>query len=55
MEKRYTGKDFAKLVGVTTMTLHRWVKSGKLPPPNRTLGGKPYYTEHHLNVVKNYK
>ena len=48
--KRYTIRDFAKIVGVSEMTLHRWAKAGKLVP-YRTLGGKPYYTDSHLQQV----
>lgn len=49
--KEYNVKEFAELIGVSTTTLHRWRKEGHLVP-NRTLGGRPYYTEEHLIRVK---
>ncbi|MEG4092306.1 IS607 family transposase [Microcoleus sp. Pol12B4] len=46
--------EFAKLVGVSSSTLRRWEKEGKLIP-ERTLGNQRVYSESHLNIVRNLK
>ncbi|MEG4112354.1 MULTISPECIES: IS607 family transposase [unclassified Microcoleus] len=46
--------EFAKLVGVSSSTLRRWEREGKLIP-ERTLGNQRVYSETHLNIVRNLK
>lgn len=46
--------DFGKMVGVSTSTLRRWEREGKLIP-ERTLGNQRVYSEHHLSSAKNLK
>ncbi|MEH2056367.1 MAG: IS607 family transposase [Nostoc sp.] len=46
--------DFGKMVGVSTSTLRRWEREGKLIP-ERTLGNQRIYSEHHLSSAKNLK
>ncbi|MEG4215592.1 IS607 family transposase [Microcoleus sp. Pol14C6] len=46
--------EFAKLVGVSSSTLRRWEREGKLIP-ERTLGNQRVYSESHLNIVRNLK
>lgn len=48
---RYNAKEFAKKIGVTPQTLVRWDKQGILVA-DRTLGGRPVYTEKHLKLVE---
>lgn len=48
---RYNAKEFAKKIGVTPQTLVRWDKQGILVA-DRTLGGRPVYTEKHLKMVE---
>ena len=43
--------EFAKQIGVTVRTLHRWDKSGKLKA-KRTTANHRYYTEDDLAVAK---
>lgn len=52
--KTYTQKQFANLIGVTPRTLLNWSKKGVLVP-YRTLGGKIYYTDEHVEILKNRK
>ncbi len=42
--------EFAKRVGVSVKTLHRWDETGKLPA-KRTPSGHRYYTEPDLAVA----
>lgn len=44
--KHYKTSEFAKLVGVSTKTLERWEKNGKLVP-NRTDTNRRIYTDFH--------
>lgn len=46
--------EFGKLTGVSTSTLRRWEKEGKLIP-ERTLGNQRIYTQKHLSAVRNLK
>lgn len=50
-DKKYTQREFAKLVGKTAQTLVRWDKTGILVA-KRTLAGRPYYTDEDVKYVK---
>lgn len=43
----YKPQEFAKLVGVSVLTLQRWDNSGKFKA-YRTPSNRRYYTEEHL-------
>lgn len=45
-EKWFTYRDVADRYGVTTMTVYRWVKDGRIKP--RIIGGRVYFTEYAL-------
>lgn len=48
----YTKKEVAELFGVSEITIHRFVTSGKLS--STKIGGKRMFTEKHLNdLIKN--
>ncbi len=49
-EKLYTAREFAKLHGVSCVTLWRWTKAG-LRTPGR-VGGRIFYREFVLNIVE---
>lgn len=49
--KLYTSKEFAEKIGVTTQTVVRWDKDGKLNPAGRTIGGHRRYTEEQINEI----
>lgn len=51
MDKRYKTGQFAEMLGVTVKTLQNWDRAGKLKA-NRTITGKRYYTDEHLEQVK---
>ena len=51
MSMNYRPHEFAKLVGVSVKTLHRWDGSGKLTA-SRTPGNHRYYTDTHLNRIR---
>jgi site-specific DNA recombinase len=38
-EGYYTGEDIAKLLGIGRTTVNRWIKSGRLPKPIRSISG----------------
>jgi len=50
----YRVSEFAKLVGVTTTTLRRWHKTGKLVPDILTSGHR-IYTDRHYADIKGIK
>ena len=37
MKKQFTTREAASVVGIGRVTLQRWIKSGKLKPPNLVL------------------
>jgi len=43
-----TIQQAAELLGVSTQTVRRWEKTGKLPPANRTIGGQRRYNPSAL-------
>lgn len=47
----YTRSEFAKKVGIDRVTLIRWEKKGILTP-KYTVSGLPYYTDEHLQELK---
>jgi predicted DNA-binding transcriptional regulator AlpA len=50
-------KDIAKILGVSTETISRWMKDGKLPKPDTYISRKAYswrlstLQEHGINLV----
>ncbi|MCU0536772.1 MAG: IS607 family transposase [Hydrococcus sp. Prado102] len=50
----YKPNEFAKKLGVSVKTLHRWDEAGKLPA-KRTLSGHRYYTEDDLLIAQGLK
>lgn len=53
IEKRYTMKQFARLIGVSISTISRWNKTGKLKCKHNIYNNQPYYTlEDYLHYKK---
>jgi putative resolvase len=50
----YKPNQFAKKLGISVKTLHRWDETGKLPA-KRTLSGHRYYTEDDFLVAQGLK
>jgi DNA-binding transcriptional MerR regulator len=48
---KYTAGEFAKLIGVSIVTLQRWDRQDKFKA-RRTIGGRRYYTEADLKKYK---
>ena len=46
--------EFAKKVGVTPLTIRRWIYAGKLKPL-KTVGGRYRFTEEHLRQALSFK
>ena len=46
--------EFAKKVGVTPLTVRRWIYAGKLKPL-KTVGGRYRFTEEHLKQALSFK
>lgn len=44
----YKVSEFARLIGVTSMTLRRWESQGILEPHHRSPSGYRYYSEDQL-------
>lgn len=47
-----TQTQAAKILGVKRMTIHRWVKKGKLIPSARVVGGTPLFEMEYLDTFK---
>ena len=53
MNKYYSIRAFAKILGVTPQTLRNWDKSGKLKPHHTASNGYRYYSQEQLsNITK---
>lgn len=52
MNSRLTITDIAKKVGVTTKTIVRWEKSGKIRKPKRDWKGWRIYLEEDLSHIQ---
>jgi DNA-binding transcriptional MerR regulator len=46
--KTYTAGEFAKIVGVSLLTVQTWDNKGKLVA-GRTVGNKRFYTQEHID------
>lgn len=54
MNGRLTITDVARKIGVTTKTLIRWEKSGKISRPKRDWKGWRFYSEDDLSVIQQF-
>ena len=54
MNGRLTITDVAEKVGVTTKTLIRWEKSGKIRKPKRDWKGWRFYSEDDLADIERF-
>ena len=52
MDQRLTITDIAKKVGVTTKTLIRWEKAGKIRKPKRDWKGWRFYLEEDITDIQ---
>ena len=58
MKKPYSTLQVAKLLAVTSDTLHRWIREGRIEaPPIRALGGMKVrlWSEKEIDNVRKYK
>jgi len=58
MRDRCSTVQVARLIGVTSDTLHRWIREGRVEaPPIQSLGGMKVrlWTEEAIDKVKKYK
>lgn len=44
--------DAAKILGVSTDTLRRWEREGRILPDRRTMGGWRLYSPETIEVIK---
>ena len=51
MNKYYSIRAFAKILGVTPQTLRNWDKSGKLKPHHTASNGYRYYSQEQLSDI----
>jgi excisionase family DNA binding protein len=54
----YSTIQVAELLGITSDTLHRWIREGKVKaPPIQALGGMRVrmWSEEHVEAVRKYK
>ena len=54
MNGRLTITDVAEKVGVTTKTIARWEKSGKIKKPKRDWKGWRFYSEDDLADIQRF-
>ncbi|OGW86070.1 MAG: hypothetical protein A3C35_04120 [Omnitrophica bacterium RIFCSPHIGHO2_02_FULL_46_11] len=54
MNDRLTITDVAEKIGVTTKTLVRWEKSGKIKKPKRDWKGWRFYSEDDLVHIQRF-
>jgi len=54
-DKTYTTLEVAERAGVSRDTLRRWLKSGKVPEPDRDRNGWRIFSEEDLKEVLRYK
>ncbi len=52
-KKWYTISQAAKYLGVSSDTLRRWEKAGKISAPKRTAGGARRYSKELLDQILN--
>ena len=53
MENRFTITDLAKELGVTTKTIVRWEKAGKVKRAKRDWRGWRIYSKNELDELRN--
>lgn len=51
-ETKYTITEVAKKIGVTTKTLIRWEKAGRIEKPKRDFKGWRVYRQEDLNALE---
>ena len=51
--KFYMAGEFAKLIGISSVTLRKWDKKGWLKPHHRSPSGYRYYSEAQLSDYLN--
>lgn len=51
--KFYMAGEFAKLIGISSVTLRKWDKKGWLKPHHRSPSGYRYYSEVQLSDYLN--
>lgn len=52
MDERITITDVAKRVGVTSKTLVRWEKAGRINKPKRDWKGWRFYSEQDVSAIE---
>ncbi len=55
MEERLTITEVAKRVGVTTKTIMRWEKAGKVKPPSRDWRGWRVYSMKDIDHLLKFR
>ena len=54
LRKRMTISDVAQIIGISTKTIMRWEKMGKIRKPKRDWRGWRVYDEGDLIQIKNF-
>lgn len=54
MERVYTRKEVADLVGVSTQTIRLWEDAGFIPPSVRDDNGYRYWKDAELKKIRDY-
>jgi excisionase family DNA binding protein len=50
-EKRYSTKQVARIVGVTTQTIYNWLRAGTIPEPPRDYRGHRLFRNEDLRLM----
>ncbi len=55
MKKTYTTPQAAKLIGVSFITLHRWLRDGKIRPQGIPLAGRTVWVWRDTDIARGKK
>jgi excisionase family DNA binding protein len=54
-ERRYSTREVAEKVGVSKETILRWLRTGKVPEPDRDRNGWRIFSDEDVEEVLRYK
>jgi predicted site-specific integrase-resolvase len=55
MKKTYTTPQAAKLIGVSFITLHRWLRDGKIRPQGIPMAGRTVWVWRDADIARGKK
>ena len=55
MKKTYTTPEAAKLIGVSLITLHRWLRDAKIRPQGIRMAGRTVWIWRNADIARGKK